>query len=290
MPNGSCLCGAVTYAVEEPLENLVHCHCSMCRKVHGTPFGSYVRSKNVSFKSGAGCIARYESSPGFFRCFCDKCGSVLPEKIEDAEVEGTNIYFVPVGGLEDAITARPEKHIFSGSKANWYRITDDLPQMHEYDSVAMDQGLHSIKQPDRSGIDENQVSGSCLCGDVVFRYKSGSAKLMMQCHCTRCRKVKGAAHAVNVFVSPDDFEWVKGSDQVVVYDLPEAERFGNSFCKSCGSSVPRKSVNSPMVNVPAGSLDDDPGIEPAANIYVGSKADWFDITDDIPQHHEMPPG
>jgi len=219
----------------------------------------------------------------------------LPEKVEDAqgsnaEVEGADFYFVPVGGLEDTITARPEKHIFAGSKANWYRITDDLPQMHEYDSIGADQGLQSIVQPDRGGTKENHVSGSCLCGDVAFRYKSGSAKLMMQCHCSRCRKVKGAAHATNVFVSPDDFEWLKGEDQVVVYDLPDAERFGNSFCKKCGSSVPRQSANGPMVNVPAGSLDDDPGIEPKANIFVGSKADWFDITDDIPQHHEMPQG
>ena len=162
MPNGSCLCGAVTYEASEPLENLVHCHCSMCRKIHGTPFGSYVRSKQVTFKSGKGNIARYESSPGFCRCFCDQCGSVLPE-----DVDGAEYYFVPAGGLDDAIAARPEKHIFAGSKADWYQITDSLPQVHEYDSVAMDQGLESMPQPDRSGAEPNHVSGSCLCGQVA---------------------------------------------------------------------------------------------------------------------------
>lgn len=285
MLNGSCLCGLVTYEVAEPLENFIHCHCSMCRKAHGTPFGSYLRSKQVAFKSGQDRIARYESSPGFFRCFCDQCGSVLPE-----EVDGAEYNFVPAGGLEGGVSARPEKHIFVTSKAGWYQITDALPQMDEYDSIATEQGLETIEQEDRSSSDAHHVGGSCLCGKVAFRYKAGSAKLMMLCHCSRCRKVKGAAHAANVFVAPDDFEWLSGEDQVVVYDLPDADRFGNSFCEHCGSSVPRRAENSPMINVPAGSLDDDPGIEPKAHIFVGSKSEWFEITDQAPQHDEMPPG
>ena len=90
-------------------------------------------------------------------------------------------------------------------------------------------------------------------------------------------------------MQPDDFEWTAGQDQVVVYDLPGAERFGNSFCQHCGSSAPRQSVNSPMVNIPAGALDDAPGIEPACHIFTGSKADWFEITGGIALHDEMPP-
>ncbi len=285
MLSGSCLCGAVAYEVAEPLENFIHCHCSMCRKAHGTPFGSYVRSPAVSFTSGVDKVRRFESSPGFFRCFCEDCGSVLPE-----DVEGAEFYFVPAGGLDQKISERPVKHIFVGSKADWHPITDQLPQMAEYDSIAADQGLTTIKQADRSAAHVGCVSGSCLCGDVAFRYKTGSAKLMMLCHCNRCRKVKGAAHAANVFVLPEDFEWLKGDKNITVYDLPGAERFGNGFCKRCGSSVPRQSKNSPMVNIPAGALDDPPGIGASAHIFTGSKVDWFEITDNIQQHDEMPPG
>jgi len=284
MLKGSCLCGAVEYEVEEPLENLVHCHCSMCRKIHGTPFGTYVRSRAVSYIQGKESIKRYESSADFERCFCGLCGSVLPE-----DVEGADFYFVPAGGLNGEIGIRPLKHIFTASKARWYAITDSLPQIAEYDEIASDQGLSVIEQADRGGAGDGHIHGSCLCGKVAFKYVQGSARLMMLCHCSRCRKVKGAAHAANVFVAPDDFEWLQGKDNVTVYDLPDAERFGNSFCQDCGSSVPRQSDNSPMVNVPAGALDDEPGIEPKAHIYTGSKADWFEITDDTPQHDEMPP-
>lgn len=280
MLKGSCLCGEVTYLVEEPLEHFTHCHCSMCRKVHGTPFGSYVRSSGVTFKSGEEHIGRYESSPGFSRCFCDKCGSVVPESLDDEDFN-----FVPAGGLDSDVPAVAQSHIFVGSKAHWHTITDELPQSNDYGSSA---APAPVEQQDRSGADGDYVHGSCLCNKVKYRYRQGSAKLMMLCHCSRCRKVKGAAHASNVFVTPEDFEWLAGEDQLTVYDLPQAERFGNSFCNSCGSSMPRQSSNAPMVNVPAGALDDEPGIEPKAHIFVGSKSNWYEITDQIPQHDEMP--
>jgi len=280
MLKGSCLCGAVVYSVDEPLEHFTHCHCSMCRKVHGAPFGSYVRASDVIFDSGEQNIARYESSPGFFRCFCNQCGSVLPESLEDEDYN-----FVPAGGLDGDISLRPQAHIFVSSKAEWYIISDQLPQLDRYNADA--DGPESIEQADRSGAEKDHIHGSCLCNKVRFKYRQGAAKLMMLCHCSRCRKVKGAAHAANVFVEPEDFEWLAG-DNVTVYNLPGGGRFGNSFCTSCGSSAPRQASNSPMLNIPAGALDDAPGIEPKAHIFVGSKANWFEITDQTEQHNEMP--
>lgn len=283
MLNGSCLCGIVEYQISEPIEDLVHCHCSMCRKIHGTPFASYLRCQHVEFTQGKDLIARYESSSDVIRCFCKQCGSVLPEEIKESQHS-----VVPAGGLDDEISIRPEKHIFAGSKAPWHPITDKLPQVEGYDLAEQEQGLMTIEQEDRSDQHQDHVGGSCLCGDVTFRFSKGCAKLMMQCHCTRCRKVKGAAHASNVFVAPEHFEWLTGKDKVVNFDLPDAARFGNSFCHQCGSSVPRQAESSPLINVPAGALDDDPGIKPKANIFVKSKANWFNISDQVPEHDEMP--
>ena len=282
MPSGSCLCGTVAYELDEPLQQLVHCHCSMCRKNHGALFGSFVKSPGLHWVNGASHVARYESSKGFHRCFCNRCGSVLPD-----ESDGEEGVFAPAGGLDQPLDLRPEKHIFVDSKAPWYEIPDQLPQMQEYGAPA-ELALTCVFQEDRSNAHEHFIVGSCLCGDVTFRYPSGGSKLMMFCHCSRCRKVKGAAHAANVFVEPGDFEWLKGEESITVFDLPEAERFGNSFCSRCGSSVPRKSSNSPMWNIPVGSLDDDPCIGPKGHIYVGSKADWFEITDNLRRYEEMP--
>jgi hypothetical protein len=36
---------------------------------------------------------------------------------------------------------------------------------------------------------------------------------------------------------------------------------------------------------------DDPPLQPACHVFVGSKAPWFEITDDLPQYAEYaPPG
>lgn len=278
MNKGSCLCGAVQYQLNSAPESMMHCHCSICRKIHGTPFATYVQTSGITWLAGEDKISSYQSSHNFHRCFCSDCGSVLPETID-----GADFTFVPAGTLEGEIKVRPSKHIFATSKADWYQIHDDLPQYETYSA----EGGVGVEHQDRSGQIEGAVGGSCQCGDVAFQF-SGVAKLMMWCHCSRCRKVKGAAHATNIFVEPENFKWLQGEDNVVAYDHEGAERFGNSFCKRCGSSMPRQAQKSPMVNIPAGALDDAPGIETKGHIFIDSKADWFDIHDQHDQFDDMP--
>ncbi len=42
------------------------------------------------------------------------------------------------------------------------------------------------------------------------------------------------------------------------------------------------------IRVPYGSLVDAPTLRPMAHMFVGSKASWYEIRDDQPQHHEYP--
>jgi hypothetical protein len=112
---------------------------------------------------------------------------------------------------------------------------------------------------------------------------------MYQCHCSRCRKSRSAAHGANVFYKLDNFRWTRGEQNVAEYQLPEAKHFGAAFCRTCGASTPRVSATRGMVVAPAGALDTDPGMKPMAHIFVQSKAPWFEITDAIPQFAEMPP-
>ena len=129
--------------------------------------------------------------------------------------------------------------------------------------------------------------GSCLCGAVEF--EADRPQEFRYCHCSRCRKSRGSAFAANMFVQPGDFRWLRGQDQVIRYRMPNTQRFGNWFCRTCGSLVPREVAVLNVMLIPAGSLDDDPGVRPAYHIFVGSKAAWEEITGNLPQNSEYPP-
>jgi hypothetical protein len=111
---------------------------------------------------------------------------------------------------------------------------------------------------------------------------------MLNCHCSRCRRARSAAHTTNIFVPLDKFRFRRGEELVRDFHLPGARYFGVAFCSLCGGDVPRKSIERKVAVIPAGTLDSDPGVRPSAHIFVGSKAVWFEITDDLPQFREMP--
>jgi len=137
-------------------------------------------------------------------------------------------------------------------------------------------------------VSEYKVSGSCFCKKVNYEI-TGNMGVFQYCHCSQCQKVTGSAHASNVFVSPDDFKWLSGEDSVGRYDPPETKYFATSFCKNCGSSLPWLSKSGQVVIVPAGSLDDDPGIRPSKNIFCGSRSAWYTAASSLPEHEEGPP-
>lgn len=134
---------------------------------------------------------------------------------------------------------------------------------------------------------ELQLSGSCLCGSVAFEI-SGSAMYFQHCHCERCRKASGTGHASNIIMKSADVRWTAGESLVSRYKLPEAKRFLNAFCSNCGSAVPRVYAETQVVVVPAGCLDDDPGIRPERRIFQGSRAAWSCAGDELPVYDTYP--
>ena len=131
------------------------------------------------------------------------------------------------------------------------------------------------------------VKGSCLCGGAQYEI-NGDIKLMAHCHCSRCRKHHGAAFATYIGVNTEDFRWVKGEELVVRYQSSPGHTRG--FCRVCGSSLPDPDPGATSFFLPAGTLDDDPGARPAAHIFVASEASWLEISDELPQFDEYPPG
>lgn len=133
-----------------------------------------------------------------------------------------------------------------------------------------------------------QFPGSCLCGKVSFEV-SGPFAAFHWCHCSRCRKDTGSAHASNLFAKPESIRWLNGEDMVRRFDLPEAERFAKAFCARCGSPVPYVNRSGTHLIVPAGTLDVEPGIDPQDNIHWGSRASWYEPGIKAPRYEDEPP-
>jgi len=126
--SGSCLCGQVKYKVTDSIRMINNCHCSMCRKVHGAAFGSFMHVDGDGFEwlSGAQLITNYHTPHQDDRCFCSNCGSSMPMIEDDGNV------IIPAGTLDTDPGIVPLMHIFTGSKAPWHEITDSLPQFKEF--------------------------------------------------------------------------------------------------------------------------------------------------------------
>lgn len=119
------------------------------------------------------------------------------------------------------------------------------------------------------------VAGSCLCGQVSCSV-TGPYLKFYQCHCDRCQKKTGSAFASLLFTTPDKIDWHSGAEKVKRFDLPNAERFSNSFCIDCGSGVPYLSRDGKFLVVPAGFLDNELEVVPEANIFWQERTCWYD--------------
>ena len=99
---------------------------------------------------------------------------------------------------------------------------------------------------------------------------------------------RAAAHATNGLAAIDAVRFVKGEDHLKSYKLPEAKFFTQVFCDICGSKMPRIDPGRGIAIVPLGALDDDPGMKATDHIFVASKCEWHDITDNLPVFTEGP--
>ena len=132
-----------------------------------------------------------------------------------------------------------------------------------------------------------ELSGSCLCGRIRYRI-TGDVFMAAYCHCSMCRKAHGSAFRPRALVMAEHFRWLEGEELIADYSSsPGAHR---TFCRNCGSPLIARSDAYPTIyNLALGTLDDDPGVRPAAHWHVASKASWFEIADDLPQYAEFPP-
>jgi hypothetical protein len=126
------------------------------------------------------------------------------------------------------------------------------------------------------------LAGKCRCGAV--RYEVADAFLYAaNCHCSECRAATGSAFKAFAGIEREKLAITEGVDDLAVFG---EEALNDTRCRACGSFVFSVVRGGAFVHVAMGSLVDVPTIRPTAHIFVGSKAPWFEITDDLPQFEE----
>lgn len=130
MYKGSCLCGKVRFTITGPVNDIIYCHCSQCRKAQGSAFATNanVAAHDFTFLSGEDNLSAYQYAERQKKYFCRSCGSPIMSKNETRP----EVIRIRLGTIESEIKERPRAHIFVTSKANWEEITDDLPCYDEY--------------------------------------------------------------------------------------------------------------------------------------------------------------
>jgi hypothetical protein len=103
-------------------------------------------------------------------------------------------------------------------------------------------------------------------------------------YCSKCRKVSGVASNAVLLTAARSLSWLQGRDLIKTFELPGG--WSSTFCSECGSPLPLLGANGKLYWVPAGVLDDDPGVRVVRHIFVGSKASWDEIGGDAPQYPE----
>ena len=277
---GACLCGAVVFTVAPPYRWFAHCHCSMCRKHHGSLFGTSLGVAREQFRwlEGADAIVHYGATPAFERPFCGRCGSTVPAPSHDEEY-----WNVPAGLLDADPGARPRSHIFVASRSPLVELDTVLPRHAAYPPGI---ALPSVEPKREKQI--TALAGSCLCGAVAFA-AAVVPRRVVNCHCSLCRRSRAAAFASTLLVPRDAFRWDRGEARVRNYALRQPRQYGTDYCADCGSLMPSVPTGFASALLPAGAIDSPLPPLPAVHLYVGSKAPWYEIADAWPQYAELPP-
>lgn len=124
---GQCLCGNVAYEFEADVENVTACHCSQCRRTSGHYWAAFHVPHTAFRLTKDATLTWFASSDWAKRGFCNACGSSLFYQLRDEDSIN-----VAAGTLDEPTGLHLRRHIFTGSKGDYYDIADGLPQIETY--------------------------------------------------------------------------------------------------------------------------------------------------------------
>jgi hypothetical protein len=131
-----------------------------------------------------------------------------------------------------------------------------------------------------------KLTGKCFCGAVSYEV-ADEFLYAANCHCSNCRRTTGSAFKPFAGIERDKFQLAVNNDRLLIYGDASGH---DAHCGRCGSLLYSLVRDGGYVHIPMGTLVNEPTIRPNAHIFVGSKAKWFTITDDLPQYDGHVPG
>ncbi|MEZ9232286.1 GFA family protein [Vibrio amylolyticus] len=132
MYKGSCLCGSIQLSLNGGMTDIIHCHCSLCRKASGSAYATnaFIEADGLKVTDADGTLTFYESSEGKRKYFCKTCGS----PIYSSNSTSPQRLRIRLGILDSDISERPISHNFVTSKANWEDLDADLPRSEAHEA------------------------------------------------------------------------------------------------------------------------------------------------------------
>jgi hypothetical protein len=125
--------------------------------------------------------------------------------------------------------------------------------------------------------------GKCLCGKIKYEY-AGEINEVSMCHCSQCRKAQGSAFAAVSPIESDKFKITEGEEYLKAF-RSRGENKIRVFCSECGSPIYSARDDLPGVKrLRLGTLDTPVNTNNKYHIFIGSKADWFDLEDKHPKY------
>jgi len=108
---GGCACGDVRFRANNRPRRTGLCHCMTCRKAHGATFNPFAVYLRDEFQF-SGEVRSWESSPGYLRWFCPRCGSRVFDTSKD-EIE------ISMGSLDEINAFTPEYEVWVIRREAW---------------------------------------------------------------------------------------------------------------------------------------------------------------------------
>ncbi len=131
------------------------------------------------------------------------------------------------------------------------------------------------------------ITGRCECGTVKYQVQ-GELADFCHCHCSICRKISGAAFVTWGGIARAEFSYVSGEDNVGSYSF--SDRADSRFCKTCSSTILVDfKPEADMLYITLGTVDGNIDCPDGFHQFAGSKAPWYEISDNLPQYDGWSP-